>query len=71
MHGTENLNIIFPFLHSPSVAVIDTVLPSVPLNVMAYGTRAIWRLSIKPLQTAIFLQVQSNLTTLTQGNKLT
>ena len=44
---------------------------SVPLNVVTYGTRVIWRLVFKLSSLWISLQRQTNLTNLKKRNKLT
>jgi len=46
--------IIFPFFHSLPFALLDIALRSFPLNVEAYGTRAIWWLDFKPVQLVNF-----------------
>jgi hypothetical protein len=52
-------------------AVLYAVFRSVPLNVVSYGARVIWRLVFNCSNLWIFLQEQTYLTNLTKCNKLT
>jgi hypothetical protein len=68
---------ILKLIFSPSIVihlfwVLDTVLRSVPLNVVTYSASAIWWLDFKPSnQWIFFLQEQNKITNCTQRNKLT